>query len=204
MNQSTGEAALIAAAQRGDVHAFNRLVRSYQRLAYNVAYRVLGDGESAADATQDAFLSAFRAVGQFRGGSFKAWILRIVTNECYDQLRRKQRRPEDSLDDLAVEPDHSAMLTDEHELPEDYALRQELGEAIQKGLMTLPPDQRMVIVLADIQGYSYEEIAEMMGVAIGTVKSRLNRGRTRLRDLLLEQKELLPAPYRLKVEEARL
>jgi len=204
MNQSTGEAALIAAAQRGDVHAFNRLVRSYQRLAYNVAYRVLGDGESAADATQDAFLSAFRAVGQFRGGSFKAWILRIVTNECYDQLRRKQRRPEDSLDDLAVEPDHSATLTDEHELPEDYALRQELGEAIQKGLMTLPPDQRMVIVLADIQGYSYEEIAEMMGVAIGTVKSRLNRGRTRLRDLLLEQKELLPAPYRLKVEEARL
>ena len=200
MNQNVAEKALIAAAQGGDVHAFNRLVRSYQRLAYNVAYRVLGDGENAADATQDAFLSAFRALPQFRGGSFKAWMLRIVTNECYDQLRRKQRRPEDSLDDLAMEADHSATFTDAQELPEDYALRQELGGAIQKGLMTLPPDQRTVIALADIQGYSYEEIAAIMGVAIGTVKSRLNRGRTRLRDLLLEQKELLPAPYRLKVE----
>lgn len=197
------EKTLIAAAQGGDVHAFNLLVRSYQRIAYNVAYRVLGESESAADATQEAFLSAFRSLSQFRGGSFKAWILRITTNECYDQLRRKKRRPEDSLDDLTVEPDHSSMMADGQELPEDYVMRQELGAVIQEGLMTLPDDQRMVVVLADIQGYSYEEIAEIMGVALGTVKSRLNRGRARLRDSLLTNRELLPAAYRLKLQEAR-
>jgi RNA polymerase sigma-70 factor (ECF subfamily) len=190
------EKALIAAAQGGDVHAFNRLVRSYQRLAYNLAYRVLGEAENAADATQDAFVSAFRAIGQFRGGSFKAWVLRIVTNECYDQLRRKQRRPEESLDGLGVEPDHSATFMDTQELPEDHALRQELSGMIQAELMKLPADQRMVVVLSDIQGYSYEEIAEITGVALGTVKSRLNRGRGKLRDLLLMHKELLPGAYR--------
>jgi RNA polymerase sigma factor (sigma-70 family) len=190
------EKALIAAAQAGDVHAFNRLVRSYQRLAYNLAYRVLGNADNAADATQDAFVSAFRAIGQFRGGSFKAWVLRIVTNECYDQLRRKQRRPEESLDDLSVEPDHSATFMDTQELPEDHALRRELGAAIQTELMKLPADQRMVVVLSDIQGYSYEEIAEITQSALGTIKSRLNRGRGKLRDLLLAHKELLPGVYR--------
>lgn len=191
------EKALVIAAQRGDVHAFNRLVRSYQRIAYNVAYRVLGDAEQAADATQDAFFSAYRGIGQFRGGSFKAWILRIVTNACYDQLRRKQRRAEDSLEDLTVDPNHASALTDESESPEDYALRQELGEVIQHGLGTLNPDQRMVVVLADIQGYSYDEIAQIVGVRLGTVKSRLNRGRAQLRDYLLAHRELLPPPYRL-------
>ncbi len=195
------EKAWIAAAQKGDVHAFNNLVRSYQRIAYNIAYRILGETESAADATQDAFISAFHAIGQFRGGSFRSWILRIVTNECYDQLRRKRRRPEDSLDDLVVEPDHSDMMADHQEMPEEHAMRMELGEVIQRNLMELPEDQRVVIALADIQGYSYEEIAQITGVAIGTVKSRLNRGRTRLRELLLRQRELLPAAYRLMIEQ---
>ena len=100
------EQALIASARKGDVRAFNQLVMLYQSMVYNLAYRILSDPDAAADATQDAFLSAFKAMHKFRGGSFKAWLLRIVTNACYDQLRRKQRRPTSSLDDLPVEADH--------------------------------------------------------------------------------------------------
>ncbi|MFQ6059549.1 MAG: RNA polymerase sigma factor, partial [Anaerolineae bacterium] len=192
------EQALIKAARKGDARAFNQLVRAYQSLAYNVAYRILGDAEAAADATQDAFLSAFQALGRFRGGSFRAWLLRIVTNACYDQLRRQQRRPTSSLEDLLPEPDTSSYFTHKGEAPEDYALRQELGRIIQQGLQTLPPDQRMTLVLSDVQGLSYQEIAEVTQVSLGTVKSRLSRGRARLRDYLLAQEELLPARYRLK------
>lgn len=195
------ESALIAAAKKGDVHAFNTLVRSYQRLAYNVAYRVLSDPESAADATQEAFVSAYRAIRQFRDGSFRAWILRIVTNACYDELRKKKRRQEDSLDDLLAEnPDHSDMMADGQELPEEHALRRELGATLQRGLGTLPEEQRLAVVLSDVQGFSYEEIAEVMGVALGTVKSRISRGRAALRDYLSGQGELLPAAYRLASE----
>ena len=192
------EQALINAARKGDARAFNQLVRAYQGLTYNVAYRILGDAEAAADATQDAFLSAFQAIRRFRGGSFKAWLLRIVTNACYDQLRRKQRRPTQSLEALLVEPGASSRFTDQGEAPEEYALRQELGRVIQQGLQTLPPDQRTTLVLSDIQGLSYQEIAEVTRVSLGTVKSRLSRGRARLRDYLLAQEELLPARYRLK------
>jgi RNA polymerase sigma-70 factor (ECF subfamily) len=123
------EQRLIAQAQRGDLHAFNQLVLAYQSTMYNVAYRILGDPDAAADATQDAFVSAYKAIARFRGGSFKAWLLRIVTNACYDQLRVKQRRPTDSLDDMLVEPEHDATLRDDSESPEEFVLRQELGAA---------------------------------------------------------------------------
>lgn len=190
------EQALIAAARRGDAQAFNKLILSYQTLVYNVAYRMLHDPDAAADATQEAFISAFRALHGFRGGSFKAWLLRIVTNACYDQLRVAQRRPSSSLDDMSIDPDHSPTLLDHAESPEDYALRQDLGRAIQGGLDQLPPDQKVTVILSDIQGLSYEEIAQATGVALGTVKSRLSRGRARLRDHLRQQQELLPRRYR--------
>lgn len=191
------EKALIANAQRGEIPAFNQLVLTYQSMVYNLAYRILGDADDAADAGQDTFLSAFRAIKKFRGGSFKAWLLRIATNACYDQLRYKQRRPASSLEALPIESDHSSSFTDPAEEPEDYALRQELGQVIQAGLNTLPPDQRIALVLSDVQGFSYQEIADVTRSSLGTVKSRLNRGRTKLRDYLLEQGELLPARYRL-------
>jgi RNA polymerase sigma factor (sigma-70 family) len=192
------ELALIAESQRGDLHAFNQLVLKYQTTVYNLAYRILGDGDAAADATQDAFVSAYKAIGRFRGGSFKAWLLRIVTNASYDQLRVKQRRPTDSLDDMLVDPDHDSTLRDESESPEEFALRQELGSAIQGGLGGLPPDQRVVLILSDIEGLSYEEIADVTHVSLGTVKSRLSRARSKLRDYLLDSGELLPAVYRLQ------
>lgn len=195
------EKALIDAARQGDVGSFNQLVLSYQSMVYNFAYRILGDRHAAADATQDAFISAFKAIGKFRGGSFKAWLLRIVTNACYDQLRRKQRQPSTSLDALLVlEPAPTQSLTDSRESPEEYTVRQELSKAIQIGIGNLPPEQRITLVLADVQGFSYQEIAGVTGVALGTVKSRLSRARNKLRDFLLGQRELLPSQYRLKNE----
>lgn len=188
------EKALIAAARQGSTEAFNRLVLSYQSTVYNLAYRILGDPEAAADASQEAFLSAFRAIGKFRGGSFKAWLLRIVTNACYDQLRLKQRRPTSPLDALS---ERTASFVGLAEGPEDHALRQELSEVIQRGIQTLPPDQRITLVLSDVQGMSYKEIAAITKASLGTVKSRLSRARTKLRDFILEQEELLPDRYRL-------
>jgi RNA polymerase sigma-70 factor (ECF subfamily) len=195
------ESALIAAAQRGDREAFNQLVVKYQSLAYNVAYRVLGDGDAAADATQDAFISAYRAMARFRGGSFKAWIMRIVTNACYDQLRAKQRRPTTSLD-ADPELERHEWNVDPGERPEAYVVRQELGQIIQRGLATLPAEQRTCVVLSDIQGMSYGEIAQTMNCSLGTVKSRLNRARRKMRDYLVQHVELLPARYRLYDETA--
>ena len=198
------EQALIASARKGDVRAFNQLVMLYQSMVYNLAYRILSDPDAAADATQDAFLSAFKAIPRFRGGSFKAWLLRIVTNACYDQLRKKQRRPTSSLDDLPVEADHTSYLRDPAKLPDEVVERHELNKMIQAGISTLPADQRMVLVLSDIQGLSYNEISQSMDVSLGTVKSRLSRGRAKLRDYLQEHGELLPNRYRLKgTREAR-
>lgn len=195
------ELALIASAQKGDLRAFNQLVLLYQSMAYNVAYRILTDPDAAADATQDAFFSAYKAMKKFRGGSFKAWLLRIVTNACYDQLRVKKRRPTSSLDDLPVESEHSQFLRDESESPDEFLERQELGHFLQHGISALPIEQRAVLVLSDVQGLSYQEVAEIMDLSLGTVKSRLSRGRARLRDFLLERGELLPARYRLKDDE---
>ncbi len=191
------EAQAVQAAQKGDLSAFNRLVMAYQGMAYNVAYRIVGDSDAAADACQEAFLSAFKGIQKFRGGSFKSWILRIVTNACYDQLRYKGRRPANSLEAVAENPDYSPKLVNGRERPEEYALRQELSDLIQLGIETLPPDQRAVLVLSDVQGFSYQEIADITGVSLGTVKSRLSRARSKLRDYLMAQQELLPTQYRL-------
>ncbi len=183
------EQALIASARAGNQHAFNLLVRVYQDMAYNVAYRVLGQPEAAADATQDAFLAAYRALSVFRGGSFKAWLLRIVTNACYDQLRRQKRRPQTSLEDLVEDPDYSPSLTDRNESPEEALLNAELAHAIEAAIARLPFDQRIVLVLSDVQGLSYEEIAAATDASLGTVKSRLSRARARLRDYLVSREQ---------------
>lgn len=194
------EPTFIRAAQRGDVAAFNQLVRAYQAQVYRTAYRVLGDAAAAEDATQDAFVSAYKHVRAFRGGSFKAWLLRIVTNACYDQLRAKQRRPTASLDALLLNPDNPTPSVERAapETPQDFAERQELGATIQRGLATLPNEQRVTLVLVDVEGLSYEETAAALGTNVGTVKSRLSRARAALRDFLTRQEELLPARYRLK------
>ena len=191
------ESQLIAAAQKGDLAAFNQLVLRYQNLAYNVAYRILGDPDLAADATQDTFIKAYKALDSFRGGAFKPWMLRIVTNTCYDYLRSAKRKPSDSLDEtMENSGESSPRLHDQGEGPESYVERQELSQMIQWAINQLNDDQRAVVTLVDIQGFSYEEAAAILGISIGTVKSRLSRGRAKLRDLMQTHQELLPARYR--------
>ncbi len=195
------EAQTIKAAQQGNLGAFNQLVMTYQGTAYNVAFRLMGEGEAAADACQEAFLKAYQSLNQYRGGSFKSWLMRIVTNTCYDQLRYRSRRPANSLEDMIENPTlESVKLVNGSERPEERVLRAELNSLLQLGLGRLPEDQRLVLVLSDVQGFSYQEIAEVIDQPLGTVKSRLSRARRRLRDFLLEQQELLPSQYRLKYE----
>lgn len=195
------ETALIHDAQNGDLDAFNRLVLAYQDALYNTALRVLGDEEQAADATQEAFISAFRHITSFRGGSFKAWLLRTVTNACYDELRRKQRRPTVPLEPATEDEDEMESprwLADTSMTPEQKAEADELEHAIQHCLNALPTDFRTVVVLADIQGLDYSEIADSVRTPLGTIKSRLARARLRLRECLQGFWELLPASFRLE------
>ncbi len=198
------EAGLIRAAQRGNLSAFNELVLTYQNVLYAQAYRMIGDAEAAADATQEAFISAYRGIGAYRGGSFKAWLLRIVTNACYDELRRRKRHPGVPLephnaDEEEIESPH--WLEDEAESPEARLERNELGAAIQHCLEALPPEFRAIVILVDIQGMDYREAAYAVGKPVGTVKSRLARARLRLRDCLQASGELLPAQFRLEGED---
>jgi len=192
--------ALIERSLEGDLDAFNQLIVQYQNLAYSVAYRLLNDTDAAADAVQDSFIKAYRALDNFRGGSFKSWLMRIITNTCYDVLRARQRHKTDSLDDLPVENEYITALTDPHESPQQFVERQELSTLITTAIQDLPEEQRMSIILCDVEGYSYEEIAEITGVAIGTVKSRISRARSRVRDYLIQYPELLPATFRPRKE----
>ena len=190
------EAGLIARSRRGDLDAFNRLVEHYQRPLYNLCLRMLTSPQAAEDATQDAFIAAYRALDSFRGGSFRAWLFRIASNVCYDELRRRRARPALSLDAPAAEGQrpldfpHPAPLLDEH------AQRLELARCLQEALAALPPDQRLAVILCDLQGLNYDEIAQATGVSLGTVKSRISRARAHLRTLLLARGELLPARFR--------
>jgi RNA polymerase sigma-70 factor (ECF subfamily) len=195
------ETALIQDAQRGDLDAFNTLVLHYQDCVFNTALRILGDEQLAADASQEAFISAFRSITTFRGGSFKAWLLRTVTNACYDELRRQKRRPTVPLElktDDGDDMETPRWLTDSALTPEQTAELEELEHAIQHCLDALPTQFRTVVVLADIQGLDYSEIAAAARVPLGTIKSRLARARLRLRECLQGFWELLPNAFRLK------
>lgn len=191
------EARLINEAQKGNVTAYNKLVLHYQSRVYNLAYRIMGEKDGAADATQEAFIHAYQSLNSFRGGNFKAWLMRIVTNACYDELRHRQRRPQTSLDNLTEENEAFSRLADHQPGPEEQQQQAELNQAIQHCLNALPDDQRIVTVLCDVEGYDYSEIAEITATSLGTVKSRLNRARSKLRDCLQAFWELLPAGYRL-------
>jgi len=197
------EAALIMEARRGDLDSFNRLVLAYQDMVYNQAYRMMGEFDSAEDAAQDAFITAFRKLSTYRGGSFKAWLLRIVTNLCYDELRRRKRRPTTPLEPLDSdneEIESPRWLADPGESPEETAQRSELSQALQNCLDDLSPEFRSVVVLVDIQGMDYAEAAQAAGTPLGTIKSRLARARLRMRECLQGFWELLPASFRLMDE----
>jgi RNA polymerase sigma-70 factor (ECF subfamily) len=193
------ETLLIQDAQQGDLEAFNRLVLAYQDQVYNQAYRIIGEGEAAADAAQEAFISAYNHLNSYRGGSFRAWLLRIVTNSCYDELRRRQRRPTaplEPIDDAGEEIESPGWMVDPSDGPEDQMERAELRGAIQHCLEGLAVEFRTVVVLVDVQGMDYVEAAQVLGKPLGTVKSRLARARVRLQDCLQGFGELLTASMR--------
>ena len=182
------EAAVVDRAARGDRSAFAQLMEHYQSACYGLAYRLLGDPDQAADATQDAFVHAYRAIGSYRGGIFRSWLLRITANASYDILRRRQRRPSSPLPDpeegAAELPDAGAVN------PVAEATRSELYRHLETALQRLPEDQRTAVVLCDVYGMDYNEVAEMTRSALGTVKSRIHRGRLRLRELMAQHREL--------------
>jgi RNA polymerase sigma-70 factor, ECF subfamily len=183
------EAAVIERAAAGDRTAFTQLMDHYQNACYGLAWRLLGDADHAADATQDAFLHAYNAIRTYRGGVFRSWLLRITANASYDILRRQQRRPASPLPDPedggAPElPDLAAVN------PVAEATRSELYRHLEAALQLLPADQRTAVVLCDVYGMDYNEVAAMTQSALGTVKSRIHRGRLRLRELLAEHREL--------------
>lgn len=191
----------LRAAQRGDVAAFNSLVLTFQRQVYNVCYRTLGNADDAADATQDAFLAAFRGLKTFKGPAtgLKPWFLRVSVNTCYDHLRRRKRRPTESLDAVDPSDDHEPHeLADPSLGPEELALGDEAARTIQTALDRLPAEQRLTVILCDVQGLSYEETATITDVELGTVKSRLSRARARLREMLAAAGELPTASQRLE------
>jgi len=192
----TEEAALIERSQAGDLDAFNALVLTYQGRVYNLCLRMLGSPQAAEDAAQEAFIAAYRAVPRFRGGSLRSWLLRIAANACHDELRRRRSRPQIPLETPADDERLSAEPPASDEPLEQRAERLELARCLQGCLASLPPDQRLAVILRDVQGLAYEEVAEATGTSLGTVKSRISRGRAALRDSLLARGELLPSRFR--------
>lgn len=191
----------ILAAVRGDLGAFNSLVLRYQDSVYTTAYRLMGDSARAADAAQETMIIAYQRLASYRGGSFRGWLSRIVTNLCYDELRRQRRRPTISLspegqeDDIDI-PDAGV------DSPEEVAQQRELERAIQLCIDRLNLDQRMVLVLCDIDEMDYQTIAITLKTQVGTVKSRLSRARASVRECLKSVRELLPTSYRLLYDDS--
>ena len=205
VNPTDDEQQLIRQAQRGDLDSFNVLVLHYQNRAYTLAYRIMGDEASAADMAQEGFITAYRRLNTYRGGSFRAWLLRIVTNNCYDELRRRKRRPAESLEDLpGADMDDGPPLPADTPSPEQAAQQNELSDAIQQCIQSLGEAHRVILVLSDVEGMSYQEVAEAVGIKVGTVKSRLSRARVSVRDCLQAVQELLPPEYRLNSENQTL
>ena len=183
------EAAVIRQVLAGDVNAYEKLVIEYEKNVYNLALRMTGNQEDAADMAQEAFIKAFNSLENFRGDSkFSVWLYRIVSNVCLDFLRKKNRRPTVSLsmEDDGGE-DVQLELPDESQSPDTLLEQKMTREAVQRGLETLPEDHRQILLLREIQGLSYEEIGEALSLEAGTVKSRIFRARKKLCTFLINE-----------------
>ena len=182
------EAAIVRKVLGGDANAFETLVLEYEKNVYNIALRMTGNSEDAADMTQEAFIKAYNSLQSFRGDSkFSVWLYRIVSNVCLDFLRSKNRRPTVSLsveddDGEDAQPDGA----DESQSPELLLDRKLTRDSVRRGLDSLPPDYRQILLLREIQGLSYDEIAQALSLEVGTVKSRIFRARKRLCTFLID------------------
>ena len=185
--QNSQERALVEAAAGGDPAAFEKLMRMHEGKMYAVALRMCASREDAQDCMQEAMIRAYRAIENFRfQSSFSTWIYRITMNTCLDELRRRKVRQATSLDALL----DAGWAPSGGESPEGHAMQQDRRRALEGAIHALPEDMRAAIVLRDIQGYSYDEIADILSVNVGTIKSRISRGREKLREILSEHTEL--------------
>jgi RNA polymerase sigma-70 factor (ECF subfamily) len=179
---------LVDAAREGRLEAFNQLVELYQDYLFAMTVRVVRDRDVAEEAVQEAFFSAYRNLDRFSGASFRAWLTRIALNAAHDILRKRKRRPSEPYP--AWEDDSWPPPAPATEGPEHQKLVAQQRAAIARAMEGITEDQRAAIVLFDVHGYDYAEIAAMTGVSVGTVKSRIHRGRVALRELLGPQMEL--------------
>lgn len=181
MNDAQLESVWLDAARKGDQEAFGELVRLYEKRVFALTSRMCRNPDDAAEAAQDAFLAAWQGLPKFRGDSaFATWLYRLASNACVDLLRRENRRQADSLDEAALD------LPSPEPSPQESAERKELREQVEDGLRQLPPEYRAVLVLREIHQLRYDEIAQALSLDAGTVKSRISRGRKRLREILLQ------------------
>lgn len=181
--------ALVERARSGDLEAFNEIVVIYQDYLFALVVRVVRDRESAADAVQEALFSCYRNLDRFRGDSFRSWLTRIALNAATDVLRYRKRRPADPYPEW--EDDAWQPPTGEEASPERTVMRRQTAQALTAAMAEITTDQRSAILLYDVEGFDYQEIADMTGVSLGTVKSRIHRGRLALRELLGADMELL-------------
>jgi RNA polymerase sigma-70 factor (ECF subfamily) len=201
-NIQCNEPSLIEAAQRGDLDAFNQLVLNYQDMMHRISLRTVNDEAAADDATQNAMIQAFRNIKSFRGGSFRSWLARVTVNASYDEMRKWKRQPCVSLEQVnndGEEIESLPWLVDSSDGPEEQFTSTELRGAIQACVKSLIPDYRLVVVLVDVEGMSYEEAARVAHIPVGTVKSRLARARMQLRKMLQSHQNLLPTAYRVEM-----
>ncbi|NLZ92665.1 MAG: sigma-70 family RNA polymerase sigma factor [Firmicutes bacterium] len=190
---SEKENILISHCQAGDLQAYDKLMQRYEKKVYALCYRMSGNPDDAADLAQESFLKAFRALPSFKKqASFSTWLFRIVTNTCLDERRKQKKRAGLISLDKPIATEEGEMqreLTADASDPLTEAIRREAQTEIQILLSKLPPTQRAVIIMRDLQGFSYEEIAASLQINMGTLKSRLNRARSRLRQLYLQKEE---------------
>ncbi len=181
------EQKIIKKIQGGDVNAFELLVNEYEKNVYNLALRMCKNPEDAADMSQEAFIKAYNSLQSFRGDSkFSVWLYRIVSNLCLDHLRRQSRRPVSSLSVEDSDGESTELeIADEEQAPERLLERKTTREAVRRGLDRLNSEQREILLLREIQGFSYDEIADVLNIESGTVKSRIFRARKKLCDFLI-------------------
>lgn len=186
---------------QGNKQAFSTIVERYEQKVYSLAYRLTGDYDDASDLAQDAFIKVYRNLSQFRGqAAFSTWLYRVVTNVFLDEMRKRKRRPvvAISLDDSIVteEGELTRELPSPDPGPEDLSAQREMQQAVRAGMQKLPAEYRVVLILRDLQGYAYDEIASILDINLGTVKSRISRARLALRKVL-EKREQHGAEWRL-------
>ena len=197
-----GESQLIQFAQRGDLDAFNLLALKYQDMMFRVSLRIINDECAAEDAAQNAMVQAFQNIRSFRGGSLKSWLARVAVNASYDELRRMKRhtaQPLEQYNQDGEEIESPAWMIDPSAQPDELAENSELKGVLQRCIRSLVPDYRLMVILVDIEGMSYEEAARITRIPVGTVKSRLARARMQLRTAMRKFEGLIPAAYQVEM-----